>query len=218
MRVDRHVIIWVTRPGRGRRGLTGNRWLARRPRAVRSLAASGPRAQGLHPDQALVGGREAVGPARARASRHLGPGRVRPVRRARARKGFTTGDTMEAGGPMSGPRAQGLHIYSMTTTARQGVGPARARASPSINAGHVGSARARASLNMSQGGHVRDRRVRARKGFTNASTEPEDVVWEPFGGLFTATVASLRLGRQAFAAEIDSTYFHYGVRRLTESG
>jgi site-specific DNA-methyltransferase (adenine-specific) len=47
-----------------------------------------------------------------------------------------------------------------------------------------------------------------------ASTDPGDVVWEPFGGLFSATVAAMRLGRRALAGEIDPTYFHYGVERL----
>lgn len=47
-----------------------------------------------------------------------------------------------------------------------------------------------------------------------ASTDPGDVIWEPFGGLFTACVVAKRLGRRAFGAEIDPTYFHYGVERL----
>ncbi len=47
-----------------------------------------------------------------------------------------------------------------------------------------------------------------------ASSDPGDVVWEPFGGLFTACLAAGRLKRRAFGAEIDSTYFQYGVSRL----
>jgi len=47
-----------------------------------------------------------------------------------------------------------------------------------------------------------------------ASTDTADVVWEPFGGLFTASLAAKHLGRRAFAAEIDPTYFQYGVARL----
>lgn len=47
-----------------------------------------------------------------------------------------------------------------------------------------------------------------------ASTDEGDVVWEPFGGLFTASLAARQLRRRAFAAEIDPTYFHYGVQRL----
>ena len=47
-----------------------------------------------------------------------------------------------------------------------------------------------------------------------ASSEPKDVIWEPFGGLFTACLASNRLGRRAFGGEIDPAYFHYGVERI----
>lgn len=47
-----------------------------------------------------------------------------------------------------------------------------------------------------------------------ASTAAGEVVWEPFGGLFTATVAARRIGRRAYGAELDSTYFQYGIARL----
>jgi hypothetical protein len=49
-----------------------------------------------------------------------------------------------------------------------------------------------------------------------ASTDAGDAIWEPFGGLFTASVAARRTGRRAFAAEIDGTYFQYGAKRLIE--
>ena len=48
-----------------------------------------------------------------------------------------------------------------------------------------------------------------------ASTEPQEVVWEPFGGLFSASLAARALDRRSFAAEIDDTYFRYGVQRFT---
>lgn len=49
-----------------------------------------------------------------------------------------------------------------------------------------------------------------------ATTSVGDVVWEPFGGLFSASVAAQRLDRRAFAGEIDPTYFHYGMQRLIQ--
>jgi site-specific DNA-methyltransferase (adenine-specific) len=49
-----------------------------------------------------------------------------------------------------------------------------------------------------------------------ASSDEGDVVWEPFGGLFTACIAAKRLGRYAFGAEIDATYFQFGLRRLIQ--
>ena len=49
-----------------------------------------------------------------------------------------------------------------------------------------------------------------------ASSDAGDVVWEPFGGLFTACVAARASGRKAFGSEIDPTYFHYAVKRLSQ--
>jgi site-specific DNA-methyltransferase (adenine-specific) len=51
-----------------------------------------------------------------------------------------------------------------------------------------------------------------------SSTRRGGVVWEPFGGLFTASLAALRTGRQAFGAEIDPVYFAYGAARFDDEG
>ncbi len=51
----------------------------------------------------------------------------------------------------------------------------------------------------------------------NAASDEGDVIWEPFGGLFSACVAARNGQRRAFAGEIDPTYFHYGVKRLSET-
>lgn len=47
-----------------------------------------------------------------------------------------------------------------------------------------------------------------------ASTEPGDVVWEPFGGLMSATLAAVRSGRKAHAAEINKAFFQAGEARI----
>ncbi len=49
-----------------------------------------------------------------------------------------------------------------------------------------------------------------------ATTDPGDVVWEPFGGLCTAAVASLRTGRLCYAAEIMRDFYEMAVRRIEE--
>ena len=49
-----------------------------------------------------------------------------------------------------------------------------------------------------------------------ASSDEGDVVWEPFGGLFTASIAARNVQRRAFGAEIDPTYFHYAVKRIIQ--
>lgn len=62
--------------------------------------------------------------------------------------------------------------------------------------------------------HLNQKPLDLMRLIIEASTDAGDVVWEPFGGLFSASAAARKLGRQAYAAEIDPTYFHYGVERL----
>jgi len=47
-----------------------------------------------------------------------------------------------------------------------------------------------------------------------ACTNPGDVVWEPFGGLCSATIAAVRTGRQAFAAEVYGEFHAAATGRL----
>ncbi|WP_242393946.1 DNA methyltransferase [Anaeromyxobacter oryzisoli] len=61
--------------------------------------------------------------------------------------------------------------------------------------------------------HLNQKPLDLLERIIQASTDPGEVVWEPFGGLFTAALAARRLGRRAFAAELDPTYFRFGVAR-----
>lgn len=47
-----------------------------------------------------------------------------------------------------------------------------------------------------------------------ASSDPGDVIWEPFGGLFSGCLAAKRLGRKAYGSEILPAYFDLGSQRL----
>jgi len=49
-----------------------------------------------------------------------------------------------------------------------------------------------------------------------ASSLAGDVIWEPFGGLFSASLAAKRLKRAAFGCEIDPTYFQLGLSRFSQ--
>ena len=49
----------------------------------------------------------------------------------------------------------------------------------------------------------------------NATTNPGDVVWEPFGGLCSASVAAVRLGRTAFSAEPNQDFYRLAYERLS---
>lgn len=62
--------------------------------------------------------------------------------------------------------------------------------------------------------HLNQKPLDLMMRIVEASSDPGDVVWEPFGGLFTACFAARRLKRRAFGAEIDPTYFQFGVSRL----
>ncbi|GAB6041110.1 DNA methyltransferase [Endothiovibrio diazotrophicus] len=51
----------------------------------------------------------------------------------------------------------------------------------------------------------------------SASTDPGDIVWEPFGGLCSASVASLKLGRACYASEVIPEYFDAASERIKET-
>lgn len=50
---------------------------------------------------------------------------------------------------------------------------------------------------------------------STSSTEG-DIIWEPFGGLFSASIAAANLNRKAYGAEITSDVFELGKKRITE--
>jgi site-specific DNA-methyltransferase (adenine-specific) len=62
--------------------------------------------------------------------------------------------------------------------------------------------------------HLNQKPLGLMTRIVEASSDPGDIVWEPFGGLFSATVAAMKLGRCAVGGEIDPTYFQFGVERL----
>lgn len=65
--------------------------------------------------------------------------------------------------------------------------------------------------------HLNQKPLDLMARLVEASSDRGDVVWEPFGGLFTASLAAKRLGRRAFAAEIDPTYYQFATRRLLDA-
>lgn len=65
--------------------------------------------------------------------------------------------------------------------------------------------------------HLNQKPLDLMSMIVEASTGPGGVVWEPFGGLFTASIAARRAGLRSFGAEIDPTYFHYGLERVVRA-
>jgi site-specific DNA-methyltransferase (adenine-specific) len=73
-------------------------------------------------------------------------------------------------------------------------------------------------------------RIRGANGYLHANQKPlalmrrqilsctdeNDVVWEPFGGLCSASVAALHARRRSFAAEMDSQFFSVAASRLRD--
>ena len=64
--------------------------------------------------------------------------------------------------------------------------------------------------------HLNQKPLDLMRQIIEASSDPGHVVWEPFGGLFSASIAAKEVGRKAFAAEIDSTYYQLGLNRFLD--
>lgn len=62
--------------------------------------------------------------------------------------------------------------------------------------------------------HINQKPLRLMDQIISASTDEDDVVWEPFGGLCSAAVAAMRKGRQAFASEVIPAFYLAAVERL----
>lgn len=62
--------------------------------------------------------------------------------------------------------------------------------------------------------HANQKSLRLIERIIIASSDAGDVVWEPFGGLCSAAVASIRTGRRCFSAEINESYYNLAKTRL----
>ena len=62
--------------------------------------------------------------------------------------------------------------------------------------------------------HMNQKPLRLLEQMILASSDPGDVVWEPFGGLCSTAVAALNTGRQCYSAEILDDYYRTAVTRL----
>jgi DNA methylase len=62
--------------------------------------------------------------------------------------------------------------------------------------------------------HLNQKPLKLVERIIRAASDEADVVWEPFGGLCTGAVASRRLGRSCYAAEINSEFYFLARERL----
>ncbi len=65
--------------------------------------------------------------------------------------------------------------------------------------------------------HLNQKPLAFMRRIVTASTLPNQIIWEPFGGLCTAAVAAVELGRKAFAAEQYEDFYRLAVQRLHEA-
>lgn len=77
-----------------------------------------------------------------------------------------------------------------------------------------GSERLKAPETGSKVAHLNQKPLDLMKLIIEASSQQNDVVWEPFGGLFSASLAAKQTQRRAFAAELDPDYFQLGLTRF----
>ena len=62
--------------------------------------------------------------------------------------------------------------------------------------------------------HMNQKPLRLLEQLILASSDQDDVVWEPFGGLCSTAVAALHTGRQCYSAEILEDYYKVALKRL----
>ncbi len=74
----------------------------------------------------------------------------------------------------------------------------------------------RVTINSNKAIHLNQKPLDLMNLIIRSSSDIGDIVWEPFGGLFSASLAAKTLNRKACGCEIDWTYFFYGVQRFTE--
>lgn len=62
--------------------------------------------------------------------------------------------------------------------------------------------------------HSNQKPIKLIQRIIAASSDAGDVVWEPFGGLCTAAIASFRTGRSCYSAEVDPVVYELARARL----
>jgi site-specific DNA-methyltransferase (adenine-specific) len=64
--------------------------------------------------------------------------------------------------------------------------------------------------------HMNQKPLKLIERIILASTDVNDIIWEPFGGLCSGVVASLRNSRHCYASEVIPEYYFAAVRRIRE--
>lgn len=62
--------------------------------------------------------------------------------------------------------------------------------------------------------HTNQKPLKLIERCIKASSDPGDIIWEPFGGLCSAAIAAHKLKRKCFSAEINDEFFEIAIERL----
>jgi site-specific DNA-methyltransferase (adenine-specific) len=73
--------------------------------------------------------------------------------------------------------------------------------------------RERVKLKNGENAHLNQKPLSLIKMLINASSDPGDVIWEPFGGLCPVASASIMLNRKCYSAELNDIYHDIAVKR-----
>jgi DNA modification methylase len=65
--------------------------------------------------------------------------------------------------------------------------------------------------------HLNQKPLELMRRIIECSTIPNELIWEPFGGLCSASLAAQQLNRKAVCSEIDITVYESAVKRLAQS-
>lgn len=79
-----------------------------------------------------------------------------------------------------------------------------------------GKERLKSPVGESQAAHLNQKPLDLMKLIIEASSDIGDSIWEPFGGLFSASLAAFMLDRKAFAAELDPVYYSLALSRFSD--
>lgn len=77
-----------------------------------------------------------------------------------------------------------------------------------------GNERIKTPKKSSKAAHLNQKPLDLMRLIIEASTDEEDVIWEPFGGLFSASLAASMLNRKAYGCELDHDYYSLALERF----
>ena len=99
-------------------------------------------------------------------------------------------------------RAKWTHVHGLTNVWQEPPVHGKERVKDDVGVGYL---------------HANQKPLALMERQVLACTDVDDVVWEPFGGLCSASLAAMQLGRRAYAAEINGPFYEAAVSRLNRA-